>query len=84
MRKIELGMDIERFLTGSIGLYVMTRGENERANALDELAKVDAEDPKKIRHLQNQVTAIDLLNTWLMDALSEAEEAERQLHEAAD
>lgn len=84
LRRVALGMDIEHFLQGPVGLYIVGRAEQQRAEALDKLAEADPEDPKAIRSIQNQIAIIDSIQQWIADALTDAEQAEKQLHEEMD
>ena len=81
LRVVALGMDVEHFLNGPIGCYLIERAEAARSSALDALAHCDPENAASVRTFQNQVQVVDMLQQWLADAITEAQNAEQQLHE---
>lgn len=81
LRTVAFGMDVEQFLQGSIGRYLVQRAESERSAALDDLAQADAEDTRKIRQLQQRIAVVDSIQQWLADAITDGQHAEQQLVE---
>ena len=66
--RIVLGVEAESFLKTRLGIHLVRRAERERASLLEKLAKVDPEDPKAIRNIQNAISVIDHVQQWLADA----------------
>jgi hypothetical protein len=81
LQVVALGMDVEAFLQGPLGRYLVQRAETERTAALELLAKIDAEDAKAIRHCQQRIAVVDSIQQWLADAITEGRNAEQQLYE---
>lgn len=84
LREVALGLDVEAFLQGPVGRYLINRAETERAVALEALKDVDAEDAKAIRNYQHQIGIIDAIQQWLADAIADGRNAEQQLYERSD
>lgn len=81
-RAIGFGFDVEAFLKSDIGVYLSERAEAERQSVLEQLARVDADDTKKIRALQQQIAVVDSWQQWLGEAVNEGIAAQGQLVEA--
>ena len=82
--EIDFGIEVEAFLQGPIGLYLVTRAEEEIAEALEALKNVDSEDPKLIRALQNQIFRCEAVQYWLAEAIQSGLNEQRELHEKGD
>lgn len=79
MAAIARGLDVEAFLIGPVGKYLVLRAEAERARLLDNLATVDPHDPRAIVTLQNKIGVLDCWQQWLADAITEGVQAQEQL-----
>lgn len=82
LRASKLSIEIEVELTSrkSEALIVLLSDAKEAAAAaLMQLVDADAEDPKTIRRLQNEVRRFDDLVGWMRQRLIEGPEAEREL-----
>jgi hypothetical protein len=76
---VQLGIDIEAFLNGTVGKYLASRVNEEVDAALCLLATVDPDDAKKIRELQNQHWRASSFKDWLVEAMAAAKYAESEL-----
>lgn len=67
--QVSLAIQVEAFTGSAIGQMFVKRVESERAAALERLADADAEDPKAIRAIQNEIRVIDTVQQYLADTL---------------
>lgn len=74
-----IGIEVERFLSSNAGKALIERLETERADALEELAGVDAENPRAVRAVQNQIAVIDRVMQYLADLHAMARQASERL-----
>lgn len=79
MAAIARGLDVEAFLVGPVGKYLVLRAEADRGRLLDSLATVDPHDPQAISALQNKIGVLDCWQQWMADAITEGKQAEEQL-----
>lgn len=79
LRALELGVEIERFLSSPVGQYMVERSGQQQDDALDALASVDPEDPKEIRRLQSNFRLANQFGEWLRDGITEARNANERL-----
>lgn len=78
-----LGAQVRQFMESDIGVYLMQRADDYAQEAIDRLTRVDPEDPKTIRVLQNQIAVADLIASWLKEATAVGQQAELHLKELA-
>lgn len=78
---IGFGVEVQKFLTGTIGTYLIERAKEDEQEALEGLANVDANDPAAIRRLQAQVWRANSFVGWLQEALEKARAAHDELGE---
>ncbi|WP_213287585.1 hypothetical protein [Bradyrhizobium sp. sGM-13] len=82
-RTSRLSIDLEAQLLSKLKseplLVVLHTAKEQAAEALAALVDVDAEDPKAIRALQNEVTRFDDMVRWLKQMLIDGPEADREL-----
>lgn len=81
LREVALGMDVQAFLQGPIGRYLIGRAEETRASALEALVHCDPENAASVRAYQNQVAVVDMVQQWLADAITEGRKHEQELSE---
>lgn len=74
-----IGIEVERFLSSAAGKALIGRLETERVDALETLAGVDAENPKAIRAVQNQIAVIDMVMQYMADLHAMARQASERL-----
>ena len=80
MRAVVLSADVEHFLYhDKVGMYLMDRAVNTRAEALERFADVDPFKPDEILALQWKQKVPDLFIQWLEEALAAGKEAEEQI-----
>jgi hypothetical protein len=82
-RTSRLSIDLEAQLTSKVNseplLVVLHTAKEQAGEALAALVDVNAEDPKAIRALQNEVTRFDDMVRWLKQMLIDGPEADREL-----
>ncbi|MEN6440936.1 MAG: hypothetical protein ABFD97_20390 [Syntrophobacter sp.] len=67
---LELCDEAERFFATPIGRYIVGVSDQEVQAALDELKKVDPEDTKKIRELQNRIAVAEGAIVWMAETMA--------------
>lgn len=78
-----IGVEVERFLGSAAGRRLVEICEKDRAAALERLATADAENPRTIRMIQNEIAAIDRFQQGLSDMLAAARGAIVRLDQLA-
>ena len=79
--KAMLGQEATRFMNGQVGRHVVARAEREIEQAYQALSVADAEDPRLIRDLQNQIAIARAIPQWLASAVNEGLLAEVQIQQ---
>lgn len=85
IRRIELGLDVEKALSTPIARYLCRRAEQHRQAALESLAGMDpemAEGRTMIRRAQTEIAAMDRWQEWLAEAVQEGNAAQLVLIES--
>lgn len=78
-KAIGRGFDVEAFMGSDIGKYFQLRASREIEEAQDALTTIEASDTSGIRALQLKAQVAQRVITWFGDAVTEGENAERQL-----
>lgn len=84
---VALGLDVEEFLRGMIGRYLMARADEECEKAIEEFKKVDARDELLVRDIQSRMLIPERFKQWLQDAVQggrNAEALQKQLDDHGD
>lgn len=71
------GAQVQQFLDSDVGQYLLSRTEQEREEAIEELSKVSPWRRRRITHLQNKVWVCDHFHKWLADAIIDGENSTR-------
>ena len=79
MRLIDMGIQVEAFISSHLGRYLLDRSNAEQKAALEQLGNVDPDDPKAIRRLQFNLQVAAGIQNWLADLAVEARNAEEAL-----
>jgi hypothetical protein len=74
---IGFGLDVEKFLAGQVGRFVIRKAEAEITQAVEALKTADAEDPKAIRRLQHQIAVGESIQRWFAEAIQAGMQAEQ-------
>ncbi len=82
--EVALGLEVEGFLTSTVGRYLITRAEVEVQQAVEKLKTVDPTDAKAIQELQNQVYRAESVQYWLAEALQSGDNANAELIDYVD
>lgn len=77
--QIDFGFEVQAFLQGSIGKYLVGRAEEEIAEAVEKLKEVDATDAKAIRDLQHSIWRAESIQYWLAEIIQQGNNAQREL-----
>ena len=78
IEQIDFGMEVEAFIKGAIGKYLVARAEDDAAEAMATLKNADPEDPKGIRDLQNRIKVADSVRVWLAEAIQAGHMAQQE------
>jgi hypothetical protein len=79
LRKVALGEDFERFIRSHLGRHLITRGETERTDLLESLAKLDPRTHElQMRAAQQRIAVIDSWQQWCAEAVNDGIVAERE------
>lgn len=71
METVQFGIEVESFLNGKIGRYLVDRARMEAEEALNELKTVDPCAQQQIVALQNRVHRAECFESWLAEAIQE-------------
>jgi hypothetical protein len=78
-----LGRDAQEFLATDLGRYLVGRAEQEKAEALAQLARVSPWRRNRIRQLQAEVWRAESVLSWLAELINSGRQAEHALEEQA-
>ena len=84
MRTAEFGLKVVEFSNTDIGVFLLERASQEREQALQTLAEVNAADADAVRELQLIVRRCDSFRQWLESAVIDGENAETELRTASE
>lgn len=73
------GKEVENFLGGNIGRYLVERAEKQAEEATDLLKKVSPWRRRRIQQLQNRIAVAESVQQWLADAIMDGISATRSL-----
>lgn len=79
MEQVKFGIEVEAFLTGKIGKYLLERAHAEIDQAVEELKRVNARDTAAVVKLQNQIWRAESIDGWLAEKVQEGWNAEEHL-----
>jgi hypothetical protein len=77
VRSAVFGAQVQHFLDGEIGQYLLSKVHQEREEALEQLSTVSPWRRRKITSLQNKVWVCDHFEKWLADAIIDGENSTR-------
>lgn len=78
---IDFGMEVEAFLQSRLGRYLCGRAEEEVAEAVEALKRVDPDNAKEIRKWQNMIGRAESFGYWLAEAVQSGYNAQREFIE---
>lgn len=81
MDQAATGEAAKAFLQSGLGGYITQRANDEADDAMAALIEVDAANTLAVAVLQMKIRVATQAVAWLMEAISEGENALRQLHE---
>lgn len=76
-----LGIEADKFLSGRVGQYVISRAEEEIEAAYKALAVVDPDDTGLVRTLQSRIAVARAVPNWLGLAIADGIQAEAGIQE---
>ena len=81
MEQAATGEAAKAFLQSGLGSYITQRANDEADDAMAALIEADPANPTVIASLQMKIRVATQAVTWLVEAISEGDNAMRQLHE---
>ncbi len=85
VRWATFGKQVELFLQGDIGSYLVKRARTEMDEAYEDFKVVDPLDTQKVAAVQRKALIADKVISWLGEAIAAGEDAVEQLkHEDAE
>ena len=82
VRWAAFGRQVELFLEGDIGTFLITRAQNQIEEATKELVVADPHDFAMIQNLQNRVKVAESIIEWLGEAIAAGHSALEELRNA--
>lgn len=85
IKRIELGLDVEKALGGPVARYLCIRAEEHRQANLEALVDLDSgteEGRAGIRRAQLEIAAVDRWQQWLAEAVQMGDHAQTVLIES--
>lgn len=79
MQRVEFGIEVESFLNGPIGTYLIKRLHEDAEQALEKLKTVSPREVETIIELQFIVRTGENIEGWLAGIIQEGWHAENQL-----
>ena len=79
--KAVLGKQVEIFFDSRVGKFLLARIESEINRGVELLKKVDPEDVKQVRCLQNLVWRAESIESWFSEAIMDGIKATEILEE---
>lgn len=79
LRKIDFGFQVEAFIQGEIGQYLIKRAEGEVAQAVEELKQVNPHEYQAIALIQNRIRVAESVQYWLAEAIQSGHAAQDEL-----
>ena len=80
-RAIDFGFQVEAFLQSEIGQYLFKRSDDQVADAVERLKRVDPENVTQVRALLHLIHVAEDIQYWLADAIQSGQNAQDQLIE---
>lgn len=77
MAEMDMGEEARRFLSSSIGRYVLGRAQQDAEAAMAELKTVDPADAAKIAALQGKIARAEMLGQYLAELIAGADQAQQ-------
>ena len=68
-KMIDLSFQVEAFLSGPVGQYLIKRSDEQIESALEEMKRVNPENATQIRALQHLIHVAEDIQYWLADAI---------------
>lgn len=79
LRKIDFGFQVEAFIQGEIGQYLIKRAEDEVTQAVEELKVADPAFSDGIRAIQMRIQVAERIQYWLAEAIQSGHAAQDEL-----
>ncbi len=79
LQKIDFGFQVEAFIQGEIGQYLIKRAEDAVADAVEELKVADPANPDGIRAIQMRIQVAERIQYWLAEAIQAGHAAQDEL-----
>jgi hypothetical protein len=84
LRDLELGEEARRFLSTTLGVFIVEQAESEIREAVIALQVVNPTDEQRIRDLQNTIKVARAIPEWLNLAMIKGDQAYQIARERED
>lgn len=84
LAEVDLGLQAEAFFRSDIGKYMRGRAEAMSVELTEDLKKVDPENAKAVRDLQNKIWLADNFIEWIGELIIGGRNAEQALKQTVD
>ncbi len=81
MAEAILGQDAQEFINTELGQFLVRRADQEKKDALEQLARVSPQKKNRIRDLQAQVWRAESFLVWIAELITSGKQAEGVLEE---
>ncbi len=81
MAEAILGQDAQEFINTELGQFLVRRADQEKKDALEQLARVSPQKKNRIRDLQAQVWRAESFLNWIAELITSGKQAEGVLEE---
>lgn len=78
------GVEIEHFITGPVGQYLIAMANQEAEEAVEEMKTVDVSDTEAVRKVQDKLNTPNKVMDWLERVVKEGRESHDILREAEE
>ena len=78
-RAIDFGFQVEAFIQGEIGQYLIKRAEGCVTEAVEELKVADPANQNSIRAIQSRIQVAERIQYWLAEAIQAGHAAQDEL-----
>ncbi len=84
LKSIDFGFEVEAFLSGDIGKYLVKRAEDEIEAAVEQMKRISPDNAAGIRALQHKIHVAEDIQYWLAEAIQSGLNAQQELHDQGD
>lgn len=82
VRLAQFGRQVELFLEGDIGTFLIERARSQMTSAMNDLKVVDPYESKEVQKCQNRIVVAQTIIEWLGEAIAAGHESMEELKNA--